>query len=79
MFYRLVENIGTLSSVYGKTPEQFVKRLRESQNQRELEENENEGDEYDTVEDSSGQKIGTYQTNQAVSSQGYEAALQNNG
>jgi len=68
---RLVENIGTLASVYGKTPEQFVKKLRESQNQKELED-QDENDEYDTNEDSSGQTIGSYQS-QAIN-QGYEAA-----
>lgn len=57
---RLVENIGTLASVYGKTPEQFVKKLRESQNQKELEDQDE--DEYDTNEDSSGQTIGSYQS-----------------
>lgn len=59
--FRLCENIGTLASVYGKTPEQFIKRLRESQNQRELDENEHEIDEYETSENSSGQAIGSYQ------------------
>jgi hypothetical protein len=69
---RLVENIGTLASVYGKPPEQFVKKLRESQNLKELEEEDD--DAYETNEDSSGQKIGSYQS-QAIN-QGYEAASQ---
>ena len=48
--------------MYGKTPEQFIKRLRESQNQKELDDNEHEIDEYETSENSSGQAIGSYQT-----------------
>jgi len=70
----LVENIGTLASVYGKPPEQFVKKLRESQNLKELEDQDNDDDAYETAEDSSGQKIGSYQS-QAIN-QGYEAASQ---
>jgi len=69
---KLVENIGTLASVYGKPPEQFVKKLRESQNLKELEDEDD--DAYETNEDSSGQKIGSYQS-QAIN-QGYEAASQ---
>jgi len=38
---RLVENIGSLSSIYQKVPELFVKKLGNAQNQRELEEGEN--------------------------------------
>ncbi|EGR30331.1 hypothetical protein IMG5_134800 [Ichthyophthirius multifiliis] len=36
---KLIENIGTLSSVYYKPPQQFVKHLRDIINQKELEEN----------------------------------------
>ncbi|KAL4461506.1 hypothetical protein ABPG74_016130 [Tetrahymena malaccensis] len=45
---KLIENIGTLSSVYYKPPEQFVKHLRDIINQKEMEENEAEeaGDEF---------------------------------
>lgn len=39
---KLLENIGNLASVYGKPPQHFVKLLRESQNQREIEERENQ-------------------------------------
>jgi len=53
---KLIENIGTLASVYVKPPEQFIKRLREGQNLKTLEEQdefeEEEGDQ-DFV-DSSG-------------------------
>ena len=61
-----------MASVYGKPPEQFVKKLRESQNLKEQEEDDD--DAYETNEDSSGQKIGSYQS-QAIN-QGYEAASQ---
>jgi len=46
---RLVENIGSLASVYQKQPESFVKRLRDIQNQlkilRDEEKNEEEPEE----------------------------------
>jgi len=32
---KLIENIGTLSSVYGKQPEEFVKKLKENANAKE--------------------------------------------
>jgi hypothetical protein len=41
----LIDNIGTLSSVYYKPPEAFVKKLRDIQNQREKDEQEEEPEE----------------------------------
>jgi len=37
---KLIENIGTLASVYYQVPEKFVKKMRDMQNLRELEEKE---------------------------------------
>ena len=43
--HSLIENIGTLSSVFQRRPETFVKHLRETQNTRELEENDEDPEE----------------------------------
>jgi hypothetical protein len=78
LFLRLIENIGTLASIYTKPPEQFVKKLRESQNQRELEELDENGDYVpEDYVDSSGQKIGEYQPQ--IKQNEYESALKNKG
>lgn len=41
----MIENIGCLASVFQKKPESFVKHLREAQNLRELEENDEDPEE----------------------------------
>jgi len=71
---RLIENIGTLASVYQKVRESFVKKLRESQNLKELEERE------DNLEadyaDSTGQQAGAYAGE--ITTNEYEKGLKNN-
>lgn len=55
---KLVDGISSLSAIYYKEPEAFVKMLRESKNQK-WEEREEEANE--EVVDSTGGKMGTYQ------------------
>jgi hypothetical protein len=55
---KLVDGISSLSAIYYKEPEAFVKMLRESKNQK-WEEQEEDGN--DEVVDSTGGKMGTYQ------------------
>lgn len=74
---KLIENIGTLASVYTKPPELFIKKLRESQNQRELDENEENPEFNEDYVDSTGQKAGSYQAQ--IKQNEYETALQNKG
>jgi vesicle coat complex subunit len=73
---RLIENIGALASVYQKLPETFVKKLRESQNLREMEEAEVDSPADDNYVDSTGQKSGSYQGE--AKNNDYERGLQNN-
>lgn len=56
MLEKLIQNIGTLSSIYSKPPEQFVKKIRDRVNERfDLEDHEEEEAPAD-YEDSTGQK-----------------------
>ena len=55
---KLVDGISSLSAVYQKEPEAFVKILRESKNQKW---EDREDDEENVVADSTGGKMGTYQ------------------
>lgn len=72
----MIENIGTLASVYTKPPEAFVKKLRDSQNQKEIDENEDE-QANDEALDSTGQKVGSYQGE--IKENDYEIAVKNKG
>ena len=72
----MIENIGTLASVYNKPPEAFVKKLRDSQNQKELDENDDDLANEEAV-DSTGQQIGSYKAE--IRENDYEIAVKNKG
>eukprot|EP00357_Protocruzia_adherens_P001477 CAMPEP_0115019144 /NCGR_PEP_ID=MMETSP0216-20121206/29252_1 /TAXON_ID=223996 /ORGANISM="Protocruzia adherens, Strain Boccale" /LENGTH=911 /DNA_ID=CAMNT_0002390525 /DNA_START=118 /DNA_END=2853 /DNA_ORIENTATION=- len=61
---KLIENIGTLSSVYHKAPETFVSKIRENMNAREKAEEEAEEYAQEEEEDSSGKRRSDYEDGQ---------------
>jgi len=76
---KLIENIGTLASIYLKPPEAFIKKMRDSLNQREKE-YEEEREQYrepaieEGAEDSTGQKVGEYE---GIARNEYAEAIKN--
>lgn len=78
MSFRLIDNIGTLASIYHKPPEAFIKKLRDSMNKLPLDEDDDKDQEAGSPEviDSSGMKISEHQ---GIARNEYTEAIKNKG